>query len=188
MEISEIINRLESLQGHCESMIDKDDQDSIWIGDAQALRQAVELIKTPKALNINKFQNGGINMSGTKTQVAIRTPDGRIQDVKGDTAIVFTIEKAGEYLDGKATMVEASVIYSGVDIPEPIFAETIGSLVASFVEQRSKDNKMVAAYNLYAISQILEAKSEQIRGGAKPEELHKELDRAVKELFDILRK
>lgn len=188
MEISEIINRLENLQGHCISMIDKDDPESIWAGDAEALRQAIELIKTPKALNINKFQNGGINMSETqKTQVAVRTPNGHVEDLRGDTALVFIIEKAGEFLDGSAKMVEGKVIYSGTDIPEPIFAETIGSLVASFIEQRSKSSSLEAAFNLHEVSQILEAKSQQIRRKLTPDAMLDEFDKTLNELFERMK-
>lgn len=45
MPIGEIIRHLESLTEHCESMIDKDDTESIWRVDAEALREAVKKLK-----------------------------------------------------------------------------------------------------------------------------------------------
>lgn len=45
MSISEIINHLESLKEHCESMIDEDDLDSIWNVYAGALQEAVKKLK-----------------------------------------------------------------------------------------------------------------------------------------------
>lgn len=40
-----IIEQLESLARHCESMIEKDDPDSIWIEDSVALRESAELFR-----------------------------------------------------------------------------------------------------------------------------------------------
>ena len=40
-----IIKQLESLAEHCESMIDKDDPESIWIEDSIALRESSELFQ-----------------------------------------------------------------------------------------------------------------------------------------------
>lgn len=40
--MSEIIEQMKSLESHCSSMIDKDDPESIWEADAEALREAVE--------------------------------------------------------------------------------------------------------------------------------------------------
>ena len=42
MFIGEIISHLESLATHCESMIDKDDPESIWRVDEEILREAVK--------------------------------------------------------------------------------------------------------------------------------------------------
>lgn len=44
MTTEEIINRLESLAEHCDSMIDKEPE-NIWRDDAAALREAVEKLK-----------------------------------------------------------------------------------------------------------------------------------------------
>lgn len=45
MPIGEIISRLESLAEHCDSMIDKDDPESIWRVDTEALQEAVKKLK-----------------------------------------------------------------------------------------------------------------------------------------------
>ena len=45
MSMREIISQLESLASHCESMIDKDDPESIWKMDAEALNEAVRKLE-----------------------------------------------------------------------------------------------------------------------------------------------
>lgn len=45
MPIGEIISQLESLAEHCDSMIDKDDPESIWRVDSEALWEAVKKLK-----------------------------------------------------------------------------------------------------------------------------------------------
>lgn len=45
MPIGEIISQLESLAEHCDSMIDKDDPESIWRVDTEALQEAVKKLK-----------------------------------------------------------------------------------------------------------------------------------------------
>ena len=50
---------------------------------------------------------------------------------------------------GKARIIEAQELFIGRDIPEPIFAETIGSLLASFVEKRQQSNPMMASYTTF---------------------------------------
>lgn len=44
MSMEEIIRQLESLGDHCSSMIDKDDPESIWRDDVEALNGAVEIL------------------------------------------------------------------------------------------------------------------------------------------------
>lgn len=41
MAMSEIIKQMEDLAGHCESMIDKKEPDSIWKKDTEALKEAI---------------------------------------------------------------------------------------------------------------------------------------------------
>mgnify|MGYP003544233222 CR=1 FL=1 len=41
MAMSEIIKQMEELAGHCESMIDKKDPESIWRKDVEALKEAI---------------------------------------------------------------------------------------------------------------------------------------------------
>ncbi len=45
MPVEEIISQLESLAEHCDSMIDKDDPESVWRVDTEALREAVKKLK-----------------------------------------------------------------------------------------------------------------------------------------------
>lgn len=45
MSMQEIIEQMESLAQHCDSMIDEDGTDSIWKNDAEALRVAVEILE-----------------------------------------------------------------------------------------------------------------------------------------------
>ena len=45
MSMREIISQMESLASHCESMIDKDDPESIWKIDAEALNEAVRKLE-----------------------------------------------------------------------------------------------------------------------------------------------
>ncbi len=45
MPIEKIIRQLESLAEHCDSMIGKDDPESIWRVDTAALREAVKKLK-----------------------------------------------------------------------------------------------------------------------------------------------
>ena len=43
--MNEIISQLESLAEHCESMIEKDDPESIWRADAEVIKEAIEKLK-----------------------------------------------------------------------------------------------------------------------------------------------
>lgn len=45
MSMQEIISQMEDLAQHCDNMIDKDDPDSIWKYDVEALRVAVEMLE-----------------------------------------------------------------------------------------------------------------------------------------------
>lgn len=54
MDRQAIIEHLESLRGHCGSMIDERDPESIWRGDVEALTEAIKVL----SLDINKNQKG----------------------------------------------------------------------------------------------------------------------------------
>lgn len=45
MEIQKVINQLEDLKGHCESMVDKEDPDSPWQADCEALKIAIAVLQ-----------------------------------------------------------------------------------------------------------------------------------------------
>lgn len=104
----------------------------------------------------------------SKTKVTIETPEGP-KELTGDTVICFTVDKARDFLSGKVKMVEANAAYIGLEIPDPIFADTIGNLVADTVEKVSQ-NKVRAAFNLHKAAQILEAKSKALMEGLTEQE------------------
>lgn len=183
MSNKETIEQLEDLRSHCSSMIDKEDPESPWRADVEALDKA---IKAMAGLDINKTQNGGINTMSDKTKVTIEHPDGHKKEVTADTVLCFTVDRGAEFLGGKAKIIDASETFMGMDIPEPIFAQTIGSLLSSFVETRQKESPMMAAYNLHRISQFLEAKSKDLASGTTQQQKMEELHGAVEDLLKAL--
>lgn len=130
MSNKELIKQLESLREHCNEMIDKEDPEDTWRADTEALNEAIKAIA---GLDIDQNKNGGINRMSEKTKVTIEHPDGHRKEVSADTVLCFTVDKGAELMAGKARIIEAQELFIGRDIPEPIFAETIGSLLASFV-------------------------------------------------------
>lgn len=120
-----------------------------------------------------------------KTKVTIVSPDGLKKEFEADTVLCFTVDKGEEFLGGKAKVIEANECYVGVDIPEPIFAKTIGSLVGAFIEHRSRGDAAKAAYNLNEVSVILEAKSRGLIKDVPREQLEKELHEAVETFLKV---
>ena len=59
MNTKQAISQLENLQCHCQEYIDKDDEDSIWRKDVQALDIAIKAVEKeiPKKPIKNKEQN-----------------------------------------------------------------------------------------------------------------------------------
>lgn len=163
MDKLEIVKQLESLREHCQSMIDANDPASIWWGDTEALTAAIEAL----SLDINKTQKGDINMT-SKAKVTIETPDGP-KEFTADTVICFTVDKAREVLTGQVKVIEANAAYVGLEIPEPIFADTVAALIGDTVEKVS-NNKVRAAFNLHKVAQILEAKSKALKEGLTEQE------------------
>lgn len=104
----------------------------------------------------------------SKTKVTIETPEGP-KELTGDTVICFTVDKARGFLSGKAKMIEANATYIGLEVPEPIFADTVAALISDMVEKVSQ-NKVRAAFNLHKAAQILEAKSKALMGGITEQE------------------
>ena len=45
MDLKQVISQLEDLQGHCQEWWDKDDEDSIWERDVQALGRAIKMVE-----------------------------------------------------------------------------------------------------------------------------------------------
>ncbi len=119
----------------------------------------------------------------SEVKVTIVTHDGTTKEVTGDTAICFTVSKAAEYLSGKAKIIDANEAFVGYDIPDPIFAATVGSLVGSLIEARQKERPMAAAFTLHEVSRILEARSKTLVSGASDHQKETELQEAIEEIL-----
>ena len=50
MTLEQIISQLCNLREHCESMIDKDEPDSVWADDVAALNAAIDTMKGAKPM------------------------------------------------------------------------------------------------------------------------------------------
>lgn len=57
----------------------------------------------------------------SEVKVTIEHEDGHKQELNGDTIICFTVSKAGEFLDGKAQIIDAQAAFIGRAIPDPIY-------------------------------------------------------------------
>lgn len=180
MDRQAVIERLENLRDHCQSMIDKDDPASIWWGDTEALTEAIKAL----SLDIDKNQKGDIDMT-SKVKVLIEHEDGHKQELNGDTVVCFTISKVEEFLDGKAQLIDAQAAFIGNAIPDPIYPHIIGSLVASMVE-KSSSGKVRAGFNLHAIAQELEAKSKEIKSSLTGPEKDKAAEDAFKKFLEAV--
>lgn len=172
------MERLEDLRDHYQSMIDKDDPASIWWGETEALTEAIKAL----SLDIDKNQKGERGMT-SEVKVTITTHDGTTKKFTGDTVICFTVSKTAEFLDGKAGIIDANEVFIGKDIPNSIFAATIGNLVGSLIEVRQKEHPMMAAFTLHEVSKILEAKSKSLARGASNYQKETELQKAIEEFL-----
>ena len=181
MDRRAIIEHLEDLRAHCQSMVDTNDPASIWWGDTEALTAAIEAL----SLDIDKNQKGEKDMT-SEVKVTIVAHDGTTKEITGDTAICFTVSKAAEYLSGKAKIIDASEAFVGNDIPDPLFAVTVGSLVGSLIEARQKERPMAAAFTLHGVSRILEAKSKELASGASDQQKETELGKAIEEFLKAM--
>lgn len=59
-----------------------------------------------------------------KVKVLIEHEDGHKQELNGDTVICFTVSKAGEFLDGKAQLIDAQAAFIGAEKSPPRFTRT----------------------------------------------------------------
>lgn len=158
-------------------MIDANDPASIWWGDTEALDEAIKAL----SLDINKNEKEGINRM-SEVKVLIEHEDGHKRELNGDTVICFTVSKAGEFLNGKAKIIEAQASFIGREIPDVIYADTVGNLIASLIEDTGK-NAVRASFNLHTVAQILEAKSKKVRSGLTEQEKKDAFYQAMDELF-----
>ena len=118
----------------------------------------------------------------SEVKVLIEHEDGHKQELKGNTVICFTVSKVGEFLDGKAQIIDAQAAFVGRAIPDPIYPHTIGSLIASMVE-KSSSGKVRTGFNLHAIAQVLEAKSKEIESGITEQEKKDDLNQTIEKLL-----
>ena len=118
----------------------------------------------------------------SKVKVLIEHEDGHKQELNGDTVICFTVSKAGEFLDGKAQLIDAQAAFIGREIPAPIYPDTIGSLVASTIE-KSSENAVRASFNLHMVAQILEAKSKEVKSRLTEQEKKEAFNQVMEELL-----
>ncbi len=118
----------------------------------------------------------------SEVKVLIEHEDGHKQELNGDTVICFTVSKAGEFLNGKAKIIEAQASFIGREIPDVIYADTVGNLIASLIEKSSK-NAVRAGFNLHMAAQILEAKSKEIKSSLTEQEKKDAIDKTVEEIL-----
>ena len=91
--------------------------------------------------------------------------------------------QGGDYLRGKAKIIDANEAFVGNDLPDPLFAVTIGSLVGSLIKARQKESPMAAAFTLHEVSRILEAESKSLVSGAADRQKEAELGKAIEEFL-----
>lgn len=119
----------------------------------------------------------------SEVKVTIVARNGTTKEITGDTAICFTVSKAADYLSGKGKIINANEAFVGHDIPDPLFAVTMGSLVGSLIKARQKERPMAAAFTLHEVSRILEAKSKSLVSGAADRQKEAELGKAIEEFL-----
>lgn len=120
-----------------------------------------------------------------KVKIIIKTQDGYKQKLEGDTLICFTVNQVKEFLSGQAESIDASEMYIGDKIPELLFSQIIGSLVVSFIEQAT-DKKMITAYNLHAVAQVLEAKSKELSDTRTEQEMKDSMEYALEQYLETM--
>lgn len=121
-------------------------------------------------------------MSEVKVLIEHEDGHGHKQELNGDTVICFTVSKAWEFLNGKAKIIEAQASFIGREIPDVIYADTVGNLIASLIEKSSK-NAVRAGFNLHMAAQILEAKSKEIKSSLTEQEKKDAFNQTMEELL-----
>lgn len=127
-------------------------------------------------------------MEKRKTKATVRMVDGTSWEVTGDTVIVFTINDAQAFMEGKVDKIGTRIVVSGTKIPVPVFAQTIGELVGSFIRKINDEEKNPAttAFVLHEVGQVLERQSQEIVDEISLEDAEKELQRSTWEFFETL--
>lgn len=187
MDIERIYKQLSGLRDHCECMIDEEDADKqVWKDDRDALDAVIKDIEA-KGLNINHSKNGGINTM-SKTKVTVTATDGTVQKFEGDSIILFTVSAAEEFLRGRAKMMDADAAYIGEEIPEPLFADTVGALVAGFIDSRHNGHPTLAAFNLFCVRRVLKAYEQRLTKETTQEQKRADFEKSIDDLFNAILK
>lgn len=114
-----------------------------------------------------------------KTRVTITAQDGTIKELTGDTVICFAI--SGAY--GQDDIVDAAVGFLGVDIPDKIFPETIGSLTGSLIEKAREEDPALASFFMFKAGNILQKMSKEL---VRRSFGHEDITEISKRLYAVL--
>lgn len=190
MDRKEVLNQLKGLRKYCSSMVPFEETPGDgWEKDRDALDVAIEVLAN---LEADKEKIGG-KSTMSKTKVTVATDDGFTKELEADTAIVFTINIADDRKEGGDGSVHGEILNVGAEIPKPIRAEIIGRLVAQLIEKYPDCSEMEKSYYLFALSQILNEKCEElmddIRKDSKVPRMASAFDFAAataREAFDAL--
>ena len=106
----------------------------------------------------------------SEVKVLIEHEDGHKQELPGDMVICFT------------QLIDVQASFIGRKIPDIIYAETVGNLVAFLIEKSSK-NAARASFNLHMAAQILEAKSKEIKSGLTEQEKKDTFNQTMEKLL-----
>lgn len=119
--------------------------------------------------------------------VTVKTRNGEESVLTGETAIVFTVSKANEFMEGKAKELEAALGFIGLEIPKTIFVNTIGSLVGNVIQNYYKEDPVEASYICFTLSEFLQRYSDILLADIPEEEQKDSLMKwAGRELASIM--
>lgn len=122
-----------------------------------------------------------------KTTVTVVAPDGRTSRLEGETAIVFTVDKVEEFLEGVVEKIESNTAYIGNEIPEGMFERIISSLIAALIKNDNEDNPIKASYKIFSVAQALLDKSQELANSATEDQLNAFIEESMDELEEHLK-